>query len=505
MDALPQWTTKIDKRGLDPLGMQNAGVGLYQDLLPGISNITLRMRYYGFFCWLGDAYARRGVTTDFELWRKWVRRAEALFALVCADANGQSGVGGIDWASEALQSGDDVIDFEAAASTDANVKRYLIQSLGVFGAAYFTQMKEMGLFELGPNGIQRVTANAGLELANAFRESIGPEIEAMFIAAIDAAQVDRNTLKALHPIVPSAIPDPSAERVVYEKVLFATGPAAIAEDKSRRDSLSLILEVAGREAERPTPENFRWALFDPPSTALSADLESQRLRWEAYQCQDLFQVAAASLLAWSISIMGETDEGARIPEIRDAVEARLTQADNASASVAWSDLRDAMDIEGFAWREVWSKLTGRRGSPEEKSWDAVRLIASLHRRVAIRTDLAGTMRKALPINGQARSIATELRWFEGQNARSVADVIGEYVVQRVVLRHSWVAMQKLRRQRDYTFLFEARDGRLVRRAAYQPVSTTPRLAPAIQFLEDVHLVSADGLTARGRALLGANR
>ena len=109
MDALPQWTTKIDKRGLDPLGMQNAGVGLYQDLLPGISNITLRMRYYGFFCWLSDAYARRGVTTDFELWRKWVRRAEALFALVCADASGQGGVGGIEWASEALQSGEEVI------------------------------------------------------------------------------------------------------------------------------------------------------------------------------------------------------------------------------------------------------------------------------------------------------------------------------------------------------------------------------------------------------------
>ena len=504
MDALPQWTTKIDKRGLDPLGMQNAGVGLYQDLLPGISNITLRMRYYGFFCWLSDAYARRGVTTDFELWRKWVRRAEALFALVCADANGQSGVGGIDWASDALESGDDVIDFEAAASTDAGVKRYLIQSLGVFGAAYFTQMQEMGLFELGPNGIQRVTPSAGLEAASAFRASIGPDIERMFIAAIDAARVDRDTLKALHPIVPSAIPDPSHERVVYEKVLFAAGPGAIDEDRSRRDSLSLILEVAASEAERPTPESFRWALFDPPSTPLSANLEGQRLRWEAYQCQDLFQVAAASLLAWSISIMGESDEGAKIADIRGAVELRLAQTDVATASVTWSELRDAMNIEEFAWREVWSKLTGKRGSPEEKSWDAVQLIASLHRRVAIRDDLADTMRKALPINGQARSIVTELRWFEGQNARPVAEVIGEYVVQRVVLRHSWVAMQKLRRQRDYTFLFEARDGRLVRLAGYQPVPTTPRLAPAIQFLEDVHLVAANGLTARGRALLGAN-
>ena len=66
-------------------------------------------------------------------------------------------------------------------------------------------------------------------------------------------------------------------------------------------------------------------------------------------------------------------------------------------------------------------------------------------------------------------------------------------------------MQKLRRQRDYTFLFEVRDGRLVKLAGYQPVATTPRLAPAIQFLDDIRLVCADGLTARGRAVLGENR
>ena len=54
------------------------------------------------------------------------------------------------------------------------------------------------------------------------------------------------------------------------------------------------------------------------------------------------------------------------------------------------------------------------------------------------------------------------------------------------------------------FLFEARDGRLVPLAGYQPVPTTPRLGPAIQFLVDVALVDGAGLTARGRAALGAN-
>ena len=505
MDALPQWTSKVDKRGLDPLGMQNSGVVLYQALLPGISNITLRMRYYGFFCWLSDAYARRGVTTDFEIWRQWVRRAEALYALICADATGEGGVGGIDWASRRLQLGEDVIDFAVAASTDRNVPQYLIQTLGVFGAAYFTQMQEMGLFEEGPNGIQRVSGDAGRTTADAFRASIGPDVETMFIEAVDTAQVDRATLAALRPMVPSAIPDPSDERAMYEDTLFAAGPQKLATDKSRRASLSLILDVAARDGGKPNPESVRWALFDPPEHALAADLEEQRLLWEAYQCQDLFQVAAAGLLAWAISIMAESDDGRTLAEIQGAIVDRLTDAEDDRAAMSWSAFRDGIDPADFGWREAWTRLTGKKSSPEQKAWDAVSLIAALHRRVVVRDDLRRAITTALPINGQARSIVTELRWFDRNQDMAVATLIGDYAGQRIVLRHSWVAMQKLRRQRDYTFLFEVRDGRLICLNGYQPVATTPRLAPAIQFLEDVRLVASDGLTARGRELLSANQ
>lgn len=504
MNALPQWTSKIDKRGLDPLGMQNAGVVLYQALLPGISNITLRMRYYGFFCWLSDAYARRGVTTDFEIWRQWVRRAEALYALVSAAATGEGGVGGIEWAYQALQTDNDVIDFSSAASTDRGVKQYLIQRLGVFGAAYFTQMQEMGLFEEGPNGIQRITAEAGLAAANAFRSAIGDDREAKFVATIDAGKVDRATLAALKPLVPSMITDASDERETYENTLFAAGAQASDADHSRSASLRLILGVARQGAERPTPESVRWALYDPPAQDLPADLRRQRLLWEAYHCQDLFQVAAASLLAWAIAIMSESEDGSPLTEIQSAVESRLTELDGQSAAAAWSDYRDRIDAGGFEWRDAWAKLTGRRGSPEEKAWVAIALIAALHRRILVRDDLRQAIRSVLPTNGQARSIATELRWFDYNEKEQVANRIADYVARRIVLRHSWVAMQKLRRQRDYTFLFEARDGRLVCLSGYQPVPTTPRLAPAIQFLEDVHLVSMSGLTERGRALLGAD-
>jgi hypothetical protein len=61
-------------------------------------------------------------------------------------------------------------------------------------------------------------------------------------------------------------------------------------------------------------------------------------------------------------------------------------------------------------------------------------------------------------------------------------------------------MQKFRR-RDYTFLFEANDGLLRLRSKYSPVLTTPRLGPAITFLEDVGLLDEQGVTARGATLL----
>jgi hypothetical protein len=56
----PEWTEYQEKNGLDPLGMQNSSVNLYQTFLPGISNVTLRMRYYGLYAWLSRRRARPG-------------------------------------------------------------------------------------------------------------------------------------------------------------------------------------------------------------------------------------------------------------------------------------------------------------------------------------------------------------------------------------------------------------------------------------------------------------
>jgi hypothetical protein len=504
VNAEPEWTERAEKRGLDPLGMQNAGIGLYQSLLPGISNVTLRMRYYGYYCWVSDAYARSGATDEFAAWRTWVRRAEALYALVCSHAKGQGGVGGIDWADRRLALQEDVIDFAEAASSNPNTTRYLRQSLGVFGGAYYSQMVETGLFRQGEHGIQRATNVSGRAAAEAFRTSIGADVENTLSQGIKSAQIARNDLVRLAPIVPSEIPDASSERETYERLLFSSDEAT-RNDASRSTSLKLILKTAQVLGRRPEADNVRWHLFASDSLGAEA-LDHQRIRWEAYQCQDLFQVAAAALLEWAIDLMAEFDAGRTLSEIEDEVRLRLRlrEAEGDDAAMSWADLLLEIDQRAFDYQSVASRLTSRRGTAEQKAWDAIRLIAALGHRMIERPDLNEIAKRELGAHGGGRSIVSEFAWISSRAQISVGDLIASYMIERVVRRHSWVAMQKLRRQRDYTFLFEVQEGRLVRRNGYAPVTTTPRLSPAIQFLVDVGLLDENGTTARGRTVLEAN-
>ncbi|QFG38447.1 hypothetical protein BDE18_0250 [Paracoccus pantotrophus] len=82
--GFPEWTELGQDGGLDPLGMQRPIEAIYQSLLPGISTITLRFRYYSFFVWMLEVYAREQGNTDPVAFRAFQRRCETLFALIAA-------------------------------------------------------------------------------------------------------------------------------------------------------------------------------------------------------------------------------------------------------------------------------------------------------------------------------------------------------------------------------------------------------------------------------------
>ena len=56
----PFWGSKTNsKGGRDPLAVQNSSVVIYTNMITGITNVTGRVRYNGFFCWLLTLIAKR--------------------------------------------------------------------------------------------------------------------------------------------------------------------------------------------------------------------------------------------------------------------------------------------------------------------------------------------------------------------------------------------------------------------------------------------------------------
>lgn len=502
MNFLPQWTERNPKRGLDPLGMQYTGVQVYQTLLPGLSNVTLRARYYGLYCWASEIYAMHVGSDDIDAWRNFIRSLEALHALVAVAVGENGGVAGVQWAERTLNQGDGTIDFSEGASIVEGADKYLQQSFGIYGQAYVSQLDTLGLFDNGGGELHDLPMRTalGLSFANAFSASIGADAESLFVTSIMAKRIRREDLVRLAPVLPSNIPE-GAETDLIETLLFAQFEDASDDDISRSRSLMLILHTADQLGRIPTSDEVRELLFDG-DLKLPNELEVQRLWWETYQTQDMWQVAAATLLEWVSDLVNEFVDGRSLSELETEVTARLLNYWPGQALTSWDEFRSGSPIENKELNAKWHMLLQRRGGVEARSFVAFELMGCLGRRLEAREDLRIRTAEVMDKGGYSRSIWTELTWLESRSGMQISKLLAQYVAQRVAARHVSVATQKLRRQNDYTFLFEPRDGRLTYRARYQPAATSPRLGAAIQFLRDIKLIDQNGLTARGRSMIG---
>lgn len=497
------------KRGLDPLGMQAGGIVVYQDLLPGISNVTLRMRYYGLYAWLAETYARKSGNTDSEIWRRWVRRTEALYALVAADSKTETGgVAGVDWAGKRLAiAGSDVIEFATATETKGP-NLYLQQGMGVFGGAYGSQLRDLGVLGVAKDHDLPVPSETtGLPLAGAFRAAIGEEAESLAISAIETANIARQDLIRLRGMLPSAIVPGSTEALLYGDILFATPDS---KGERRRDTLLLILAVARLMSKGPDPADVRWTLFGAPAGTFGGPLEPARLAWEIYHTHDLMQLAFAGLLRHCLDVLGAAPVGLEASVLVETAADQTVKALSAlegmtiAPNTSWAEIvTSSLTLNPRALEKALSGLRAPSPAQPQIIAGALQLIANVQARVEGRPDLIEELPRLFRMSPFGRALTTELSFLQTRGAMNLVDLTRELIAQRVINRHAQVAAQKFVRQRDYTFLFEQAEGRLRRRGVYDPVLTTPRLGSAITFLRDLGMLGDAGPTAAGLERLEA--
>ncbi|MBE3724345.1 hypothetical protein HJ192_04705 [Vibrio parahaemolyticus] len=133
--------------GLDHLGVQAPCINIYSRLLPGITNVTDRARYYSFYPWLIWALEQNGYSRYDDEFINAFRKADGLFTLiahrhanVCGDhqdVHAMSTVGSVNLSKviSAIADGHQVI-LSDYSNKDSGKQQYFKNKLGGLGQYY---------------------------------------------------------------------------------------------------------------------------------------------------------------------------------------------------------------------------------------------------------------------------------------------------------------------------------------------------------------------------------
>jgi hypothetical protein len=516
----PDWTTKEDKRGIDPLGMQTTSIALYQEQLPGISNVTLRMRYYGFYAWLAQTYAKEVGDTSVETWCRYLRRAEALYALIAAHNGGEQGVAGTIWAGGMLRATNRERLVFHSHTDRGDARQYLQQKFGAFGAAYGSQLVEIGVLNyVEGHDVPVPTADTGDNLAQVFRDAIG-DLAGVFLTAATAGSVSKSHLSLMAPMLPSRIGKGSRERKLYEDLLFARSHPEFEMAIARNQSLRLILRAAVASGSDVSTYGVRWTLYSNRNengdviARLPEDESERQFQWSAYHANDLLHFAYEALLKFTLDVLSVPPTGMPVQQLISKVCTRLLQAVNQRWKAStWADFLAQLALARDAWSEddEHSEFSLYKAIAEgndvegivddDYAANALILLAVLHKRWQSELTRVESKCKVLAQGDFVQSVVSEFVFLRENAALPLSELLPNLIKSRIVDRHLWVAMQKFRGQGDYTFLMESDEGRLRVRQKAGPVLTNPRLSSAIAFLKDIHLLGEDGLTSAGLKVL----
>ncbi|MFT3770135.1 MAG: hypothetical protein QM820_32300 [Minicystis sp.] len=514
-------------RGLDHLGVQAPCIALYGQLLPGITNVTDRARYYSFHPWLVWSFEKRYQDRSKDAFIRVLRRAECLFALVGLyharalgdEDEGRHGAGMVG--REELRRAIDVIlgggsvDLGEYAALEGE-KRYFLNKLGGLGQYYFGPLRDLKVLDYvdsNPRNTVGYDKDRGVALALAFDAGVNGD---RFFATLEQHAIDTDALDGLVDFCPCGLASNHPERQELLDLFFVRSARYSTEaDPQRRTSLALVLDLVARDwsSDLGLEEVFRAACYSaalPDGTPwdVAPGLRAAQHGWGTYQRNELLSVSAQGLF-WAVLQVVDAQYGGRIqaaaeggrisvdlieralgPDAlrRTVAEAVQTKAQELPALSVWSDQDHEVQR---AWR-LTQLVRSSSGSVDDiaaVAAEAVHILLSLLARAPetypyADFDLDPAYFAPDDIHLLSMKYHGETTWPTWSMGAWVEWLGARWGIER----HLRVALRKLRGESRDTFRIRPLDGELQLVEAPVPVFTSPRLTRAFQILRDLGLL-----------------
>lgn len=480
--------------GLNPLGIRTASEQLFTTLLPGLNVVTLRIRYYSFYCWLlkrfyeGRAEAKRA---DLQ---RHIRMSELLMALIHVQGENSGGVPGITCASDIVAKGEELINFnEDAMPNGKPVGGYWKGSFGAFGTYYAASLQEIGIIaSLEDNtSLYNVTPKSedyisGEELADAFQQSVGQEMSKLFFDSVHSGIVTREQLILLEPVFQSHnMPDNNERNLLLNLLLQNDKPSSLTESKLRKDSLRLLLlYIRTFSVSNFSELDFAKYVYDSYNNG--SERSTAAVGWYAYYLNDSRQYEALNIFDALLNRLHESTNPGQWENI-DNFSSTLAAEVCENLGAANTSIGELLDRWDFV------------EEPEEKMAHAFYVILDNYKRNPSYKECKSIIRSFF--RGVSNDVFDAFDDTEKSLSRNTFLFIKKFLTENIIYNHYSESMRKFSQNGIPTQKLTIENGHVRGIATYSASHSSPRIDTLRNYATDLGLIDGYQLTENGLVLL----
>jgi len=505
-------------RGLDPLGLQNTSNTTFTLLMPGLNNVTGRIRYYSFYSWVLDQYSKVNGSTDPAIQKTFIRKAEYIIALSAQFYAGQSGsIPGSNYAKTEVQNQEiQVHDLNAGIykpdGTTANT--YWNYSWGAFGQYYIGSLRDIGIIISREDSEVYARTNSqedhfvsGEMLADAFDSNIPTEKKELFLQCLNQGSISEEQLEDLLPEFNlTHVPENTKEQELLIRLLLQKDIPLRIEEESitlRKDSIRHLLQFVASQPEKFDDREFIYTAYNNKGKA-DKKREDSLVGWYYYQFNEFWHYANTSLFNGTLNFLEDHHGPNWVPlnqliddlangVLKLFVEEKLVTDTNYTVEAVLHHLK----ADEYHYMEAASKRL-----KAEKVFYGLLMIFSQY--LNHLEELA-----LLKIYGDSNNLAKDgdgvtyfLGPFKTKQQIPLIQYIKEYLFKNIIYRHQYVAFRKTRGSTLSTQKFIIEDHHIRYLGNFDAGYTGPRIGNVISFLKDLSVITQDNaLTPYGKDVL----
>ena len=493
---VPYWGKGKEARmGLNQLGMRTIVEALFASLLPGMNNVTDRIRYYSFYCWLFERFKESGVGADGKYhsgdFVRILRTSEYLLAIINYYSGNTLGIPGITYVNNHIDLLPETINLaHGAIQITDNNKTYLANPWGAFGQ-YSASVVEMSL--IGPTtqdsslfGVSLPSPGLidGASVAAAFEDSVG-ESGRLFFSCVCNSIVTKTQAKDLVTAFDMHSFKNDAERdLLINALLQKDRPASDKRDTwLRRGTIKYLLNYIQLNPSKDfKDQEFAKWMYDGFHQDPSSPTPTL-IGWYAYYMEESWQYLSS--IAFS-KVLNEIDEQEWKP-VRDIVNTITSEICNFITGTNNPSITLGQAIEGLPTSSV-VKTVGQ----------AYTRILELYKENRDYVDVVpkSTAFSWLYADGLDEMFGY-IRSIDDSLDSGFKEFVSNYLVKDIIYRHYRVAFIKQRQTGIASHKFIIESGCIKRIMNYGATHTSPRLNTLYGFLTDLGAIKDNRITDLG--------